>query len=96
MAGCFGNHPYDRDMERQLDRYLKTLEDNEFAISGTITYLDANKVPVVVNVDEDSFETRFEASNEVREAFIASYCKDNGIDPASIEDYDLSISPDSD
>lgn len=27
MAGCFGNSPYDRSIERQLDRYLDSLED---------------------------------------------------------------------
>ena len=27
MAGCFGNHPFDRAMERQLDRYLDSLDN---------------------------------------------------------------------
>jgi len=26
MAGCFGNNPYDRYMEAQLNRYLDSLE----------------------------------------------------------------------
>lgn len=30
MAGCFGNHPEDRAREKELDRYLNSLiEDDE-------------------------------------------------------------------
>ena len=27
MAGCFGNHPYDRYLERQLDEWLDSQEE---------------------------------------------------------------------
>jgi ribosomal protein L37AE/L43A len=29
MAGCFGNHPFDRAMEQQLDRHLDELDKLE-------------------------------------------------------------------
>lgn len=29
MAGCFGNSPFDKAMEHQLDRYLDSLEGGE-------------------------------------------------------------------
>lgn len=29
MAGCFGNHPFDRHMEHQLYRYLAECDDYE-------------------------------------------------------------------
>lgn len=29
MAGCFGNHPFDRQMERELYRYLADCDDYE-------------------------------------------------------------------
>ncbi len=27
MAGCFGNHPFDRAMEQQLNQYLDSMDD---------------------------------------------------------------------
>ena len=90
MAGCFGNHPYDRYLEGQLNQHLAQYDTHEFAISGTITHLDENKLPVVVQIDE-VFETKYEADNEVRDAFIEHFCDENGISRDRIEDYDLNI-----
>jgi hypothetical protein len=28
MAGCFGSHPYDRMVERELDAYLSGFDDD--------------------------------------------------------------------
>ena len=94
MAGCFGNDPYDRYVERQLDEYLKGFENNEFEVSGTITYIGSDGNSAVENVSDDGFETRYEASNEVRDHFIERWCADNGIHEEQIEDCDLTISPD--
>jgi hypothetical protein len=29
MAGCFGSHPYDRMVERELDAYLSGFDDDD-------------------------------------------------------------------
>ena len=34
MAGCFGNHPFDRAMEAELNRYLDSTEPMECEVCG--------------------------------------------------------------
>ena len=34
MAGCFGNHPFDRAMEAELNRYLDSTEPMECELCG--------------------------------------------------------------
>ncbi len=59
MAGCFGNSPIDRDMERQLNDHLNSEAEFEEYLENVSSEIDPD-------LWDGGLETFFEKDNEVQ------------------------------
>lgn len=71
MAGCFGSHPFDRDMERQLMNHLNESNFEEYCEN------------IVSEFDETMWNTGLEKffESEPKCNEFMEHCFDNGHDP---------------
>lgn len=74
MSGCFGNHPFDRAMERQLDRWLDQRDKEEQAyeewFNDLSVYMNWNQEEYDEWYDSDTLWNWFQKDRTPKDAFI--------------------------